>query len=186
MRASACSGLSCLPILRLETGANRRGSYTCGMIKVGCAGFPIPLSRYFQAFGAVEIVDTELGIPVAGTMRRWKREAPRGFVFTLVAPASLTEQGFARKKEHQELLEELGRFANQLGAQAVVFKGPPSFEPGRTTEKSLYSFLGSLPDDFPSPDHRLAFLDRQANRGGYQAPRNRRTRSPARRSAGTC
>ena len=120
------------------------------MIKVGCSGFPIPLSRYFQAFGAVEIADTQLGIPVAGTMRRWKREAPRGFIFTLIAPATLTETGFARRKEHQELLSELGDFARQLGAQAVVFQGPPSFEPGKANEKSLYSFLGSLPEEFPT------------------------------------
>ena len=53
------------------------------MAVVACSGFPVPVSRYFREFEGVEISETELGIPGAGTVRRWLREAPEGFVFTL-------------------------------------------------------------------------------------------------------
>ena len=50
--------------------------YFAAMFVVACSGFPVPVSRYWQEFDAVEISDTEIAIPGAGTVRRWIREAP--------------------------------------------------------------------------------------------------------------
>jgi uncharacterized protein YecE (DUF72 family) len=63
------------------------------MFVVACSGFPVPVSRYWREFDAVEISDTEIAIPGAGTVRRWIREAPDNFLFTVVLPAHQGEQG---------------------------------------------------------------------------------------------
>jgi len=49
------------------------------MLVVACSGFPIAVSRYLSEFRAVEIADTEIGIPGMGSIRRWQREAPEVF-----------------------------------------------------------------------------------------------------------
>ena len=57
-------------------------------ITVGCAGFPVPATRYFKEFTFVEIQETHHALPGMGTIRRWRREAPDGF-----APDSLAAYG---------------------------------------------------------------------------------------------
>jgi uncharacterized protein YecE (DUF72 family) len=120
------------------------------MIVVACSGFPVPVSRYFRSFEAVEIVDTEIGVPGEGTLRRWLREAPRGFVFSLLAPQSLAASGFAKSRENKEVLEGLGEFATALGARAIVLRGPEDFKPGKATQSTLYAFLGQAPKKLPT------------------------------------
>jgi uncharacterized protein YecE (DUF72 family) len=120
------------------------------MIVVACSGFPVPVSRYFRSFEAVEIVDTEIGVPGEGTLRRWLREAPKGFVFSLLAPQSLATSGFAKNKENKDVLEELGQFAISLGARAIVLRGPEDFKPGKATQSTLYAFLGMAPKSTPT------------------------------------
>ncbi len=69
------------------------------MLFVACSGFPIAVSRYLAEFRAVEIADTEIGIPGMGSIRRWQREAPEGFAFTVLAPATIGASGFAEGGE---------------------------------------------------------------------------------------
>ncbi len=102
-------------------------------------------------FRAVEIIDTELGIPMAGTMRRWKREAPDGFSFSLLAPPVFGESGFAKTKENRQKLDELAAFAAELGTDAVVFRAPDTLTPTKARAKALHAFLGALPGGFPRP-----------------------------------
>ncbi|MEM1417067.1 MAG: DUF72 domain-containing protein [Myxococcota bacterium] len=119
------------------------------MLFVACSGFPVPVSRYWGLFPAVEISDTELGIPGAGTVRRWLRESPDGFAFTALAPKALGESGFRRTKENAALVEEFAEFSKTLGAQAIVLQAPPEFEASKATKTALKSFLGWLPDTLP-------------------------------------
>jgi len=46
------------------------------MITVGCAGFPVPATRYWKEFMFVEVQETHVSTPGPGTVRRWRREAP--------------------------------------------------------------------------------------------------------------
>ncbi|HJK93465.1 MAG TPA: DUF72 domain-containing protein [Polyangiaceae bacterium LLY-WYZ-15_(1-7)] len=119
------------------------------MLYVACSGFPVPVSRYWSLFPAVEISDTELGIPGAGTVRRWLRESPEGFAFTALAPKELGESGFAKTKENKALVQAFADFADTLGAQAVVFHAPEEFEPSKATKSAVKSFVGWLPDALP-------------------------------------
>ena len=116
---------------------------------VACSGFPLPVSRYWGLFEAVEISETGLGIPGAGTVRRWLRESPKKFAFTAIAPNSLGESGFRKTKENKAVVEEFAAFADTLGARAVVFEGPETFKPTKQTKTALKSFISWLPKTLP-------------------------------------
>lgn len=112
---------------------------------VACSGFPVPVSRYFQEFPAVEIAESELGIPGDGTVRRWIREAPKGYGFTLLAPKTFAEAGFAVTPETTALGAQLFALATKLKAKAVVFPVPDSIKHTKPNKALLQAFVRSLP-----------------------------------------
>lgn len=117
---------------------------------VACSGFPIPVSRYFREFGAIEISDSELSLPGEGTVRRWKREAPKGYGFSFVAPKSIGESGFARGAEWKELSAGIATLGTELGARAVVFAAPEDFKFGKANKDAVKAFVKALPAKLPS------------------------------------
>jgi len=117
---------------------------------VACSGFPIPVSRYFREFPAVEISDSELGLPGEGTVRRWKREAPKGYGFTLIAPKSLSEAGWKKAPETKELCAALADLGHELDAKAIVFNGGEDFKFSKVAKETLKGFVKSLPAKFPA------------------------------------
>jgi uncharacterized protein YecE (DUF72 family) len=119
------------------------------MFVVACSGFPVPVSRYWREFDAVEISDTEIAIPGAGTVRRWIREAPEGFIFTVVAPKSVSDSGFRRTKENKTTCDAVAKLAKDLRAKAVVFYAGEEFKHGRANRAALRAFLGFLPPSMP-------------------------------------
>jgi uncharacterized protein YecE (DUF72 family) len=121
------------------------------MIFVACSGFPVPVSRYFQSFNAVEISDTELGIPGAGTRRRWLREAPRGSAFSVLGPKRIGASGFAVDRENVDSLNAVGKFARLLKARALVLTEEGNFGPTRGNRSRLGKFFDSLPEGLPQP-----------------------------------
>lgn len=119
------------------------------MVFVACSGFPVPVSRYFGEFRAVEISDTELGMPGEGTIRRWLREAPDGFAFTMLAPKQIGENGFQITHEVRDLVGNIGRLALRIEALAVVFAAPQDFKFAPSRRNAVASFVSWLPDNFP-------------------------------------
>ena len=91
------------------------------MVFVACSGFPVPVSRYWNDFLAVELSDTELGIPGAGTVRRWLRESPEGFQFTVRAPKVIAESGFEKNTENKQLMRELTELITTLNASVGAY-----------------------------------------------------------------
>lgn len=118
---------------------------------VACSGFPVPVSRYWKEFPAVELTETELRIPGAGTVRRWIRESPDGFTFSFLAPGAFADAGFALDGEAASLIEQVGALADTLQAKAIVFKAPESFKANRLTRSALRRFLQALPEQWPVP-----------------------------------
>ncbi len=110
------------------------------MIVVACSGFPVPKSRYFREFEAVEISDTELGIPSAGTRRHWLREASPGFAFSVLAPKQITAESFTLSADHKRAIEEVATFAKQMKSLAVVFAANPEWGPSRQNRTRLREF----------------------------------------------
>lgn len=119
------------------------------MTVVACSGFPVPVSRYWREFLAVEISETELGIPGAGTVRRWQREAPEGFTFTLLAPKDIAGSGFESNPNNDKLVKEIGALCKSMGAHAVVFAAPPEYICNRANKSAVKKFVESLPARYP-------------------------------------
>lgn len=119
------------------------------MAVVACSGFPVPVSRYFREFEGVEISETELGIPGAGTVRRWLREAPEGFVFTLLAPKEIANGGFQLTPAGDKLVKEVGALCKSMNALAVVFAAAPEFTATRPNKSAVKKFVESLPARYP-------------------------------------
>src|SRR5688572_5059939 len=115
------------------------------MLVVACSGFPIAVSRYLSEFPAVEIADSEIGIPGAGSIRRWQKEAPEGFLFTALAPAEIGASGFAQSGEVDHALKAVLSFCKKLDAFAVVFRVPEEVAFARPLATRLKKMLSSLP-----------------------------------------
>ncbi|GAB4260611.1 MAG: DUF72 domain-containing protein [Deferrisomatales bacterium] len=141
-------------------------------LRVGCCGFPVARRRYYPVFQAVEIQQTFYQPPRLDTARRWRREAPEGFVFTVKAwqlvthpPSSPTYRRLSAPVA-EGAKERLGWFrptsevaaawtatleiALALEAEAVLLQCPRSFRP--------------VPEHL---EHFTAFL-RSADRGGLR------------------
>jgi uncharacterized protein YecE (DUF72 family) len=116
---------------------------------VACSGFPVPVSRYWREFEGVEISETELGIPGAGTVRRWLREAPEGFMFSLLAPKDIVVAGFELNDATSKLVKDVGALCKEMKAQAVVFSAPPEFANNRANKAAVKKFVEALPARYP-------------------------------------
>lgn len=119
------------------------------MIFVACSGFPVPVSRYWAEFPAVEITETELGLPGEGTVRRWIRESPASYVFALRAPQEITVAGFQVTKDTKKLVDAMGKLAQSMEARAVVFLAPEGFKPSRAARTAVRDFVGGLAAKYP-------------------------------------
>jgi uncharacterized protein YecE (DUF72 family) len=114
------------------------------MITVGCAGFPVPATRYFREFMFVEVQETHVSMPGPGTIRRWRREAPEGFRFALLGPREIGQEGFRDGKVIETALKSIESVADELEARVAVFIGPPELGATRTNRSILSEFLGAV------------------------------------------
>jgi uncharacterized protein YecE (DUF72 family) len=114
------------------------------MITIGCAGFPVPATRYFKEFLFVEVQETHVAQPGTGTIRRWRREAPAGFEFALLAPRDIGQEGFREGKVTEMALKNLVEVTKELDAQTAVFVAPPDFASSRGNKTAVKEFLASV------------------------------------------
>lgn len=115
------------------------------MLLVACSGFPVPVSRYWDAFPAVEISDTEIAMPGRGSIRRWTREAPEGFAFSVVAPKQLGEASFKKNTEADEALDAVLVLCTELKARAIVFGAPATFKVTKPNREALKRLVSRVP-----------------------------------------
>lgn len=117
-------------------------------ITVGCAGFPVPATRYFKEFLFVEIQETHHALPGMGTIRRWRREAPNGFTFAMLAPREIGQEGFREGKVVETALKSLLEVGKELEATIAVFVCPPEFAQNRANKAAVKDFLSSVRKKF--------------------------------------
>ena len=110
-------------------------------ITVGCAGFPVPATRYFKEFLFVEIQETHHALPGMGTIRRWRREAPKGFEFAMLAPREIGQEGFREGKVVETALQTLLEVGKELEATTAVFVSPPELTSSRANKAAVKEFL---------------------------------------------
>jgi uncharacterized protein YecE (DUF72 family) len=118
------------------------------MITIGCAGFPVPATRYFKEFSFVEVQETHVAQPGTGTIRRWRREAPKGFGFALLAPREIGQEGFREGKVTETALRTLAGVAKELEADTAIFVAPPDFQSSRNNKSAVKEFLASVRKKF--------------------------------------
>jgi uncharacterized protein YecE (DUF72 family) len=118
------------------------------MITIGCAGFPVPATRYFKEFLFVEVQDTHVTQPGTGTIRRWRREAPPGFSFALLAPRDIGTEGFREGKILEASLRNMVEVGKELDAQTAVFASPVDFAPSRPNKTAVKDFLAGVRKKF--------------------------------------
>ncbi len=123
------------------------GAYSVS-IYIGCCGYPIARSRYYEIFRTVEIQQSFYNLPSTSTAKRWREEAPREFVFNMKAwqvithpPSSPTwrrlrteppgrRDNYGLLKPTEENFSAWRRtldIAKILEARLVVLQTPPSF-----------------------------------------------------------
>ena len=117
-------------------------------ITIGCAGFPVPATRYFKEFLFVEVQETHVAQPGTGTIRRWRREAPPGFVFAMLGPREIGLEGFRDGKVTETAMKNLVEVGRELDAQTAVFVAPPDFAPSRPNKAAVKEFLTGLKRKF--------------------------------------
>jgi uncharacterized protein YecE (DUF72 family) len=118
------------------------------MVTIGCAGFPVPATRYFKEFLFVEVQETHVALPGTGTIRRWRREAPPGFKFALLAPREIGQEGFREGKVTETALKNLVEVGKELAGTIAVFVAPPEFTSSRGNKAALKDFLQSVRKKF--------------------------------------
>jgi uncharacterized protein YecE (DUF72 family) len=118
------------------------------MITIGCAGFPVPATRYFREFVFVEVQDLHVAQPGTGTIRRWRREAPAGFGFAVMAPREIGQEGFRPGKITENAVKSMVDVAKELDAVTAVFVAPADFGPNRANKSALKEFLGGVKKKF--------------------------------------
>jgi len=118
------------------------------MITIGCAGFPVPATRYFKEFLFVEVQETHVTLPGTGTIRRWRREAPKGFTFSMLAPREIGQEGFREGKVTESALRSLMDVGKELDATIAIFVAPPEFAASRGNKAALKDFLQAVRKKF--------------------------------------
>ena len=134
------------------------------MLKVGCAGFPVGQDRYWETLSFLEARTGE-AMPREATLRAWRAGAPAGAEFAVQAYRLITHGpqdagfppagrrlsparrpltgGFRESLEVHEAWLATKAAAEVLGARAIVFETPASFQPGPDRLRDLYRFFKS-------------------------------------------
>lgn len=131
-------------------------------VLVGCCGFPIRRDAYLAEFPVVEVQQTFYQLPTPATARRWREEAPAGFVFAMKAwqlithtPASPTYRRlrepltgppeaygwFRSTPQVDQAWRRTLEVALAMGARVVVFQCPASFRPTERNVADLRRFF---------------------------------------------
>jgi uncharacterized protein YecE (DUF72 family) len=135
-------------------------------IQVGLCGFPVSRHCYFESFKVVELQQTFYHPPELATVRRWQKEKPDRFEYTMKAwqlithePSSPTYRRLRMKippqtrprygsfRPSEEVLaawEKTRQIARILGCRIILFQCPASFAPTEENVRNLHRFFSSI------------------------------------------
>ncbi|MBC7128805.1 MAG: DUF72 domain-containing protein [Thermoplasmatales archaeon] len=137
------------------------------MIKVGCCGFCCKKDEYFKKFEVVEIQKTFYSLPSIETARKWRKEKPENFEYTMKAWQPITHlpnsptyrkaklkiesnnYGFFKpSNEVFDAWEKFSEFAKELDAKIIVFQCPPNFHESAENIRNIEQFFSSIERKF--------------------------------------
>lgn len=102
------------------------------------------LKNYSTRFGMLEVTLHGPG-PKASTLRRWRREVPPDFAFSVVLPRVVST--FAKGPDFDKALEITLETARVLQASCIVLATPPSVRPTKANRTKIASLAALLPKD---------------------------------------
>lgn len=108
----------------------------------------MPATRYFKEFLFVEVQETHNAMPGMGTIRRWRREAPKDFRFAMLAPREIGQEGFREGKVTETALVTLLEVGKELDSKTAVFVSPPELASSRANKTAVKDFLVSVREKF--------------------------------------
>lgn len=132
---------------------------------VGTCGFPVARRKYFEQFKVVEIQKT-FYTPISPELaRKWRKEAPPDFEYTLKAPQTITHESnsptyrryrgpkgrFGRFRVNEDTMKSWEKFvevAKILRAKIVIFQSPPSFSEKKENVDNIINFFSTIEKDF--------------------------------------
>lgn len=141
-------------------------------VRIGCCGFALGQSAYYRHFSLVEVQQTFYQPPPAGTLEKWRRQAPENFEFTLKAWQLITHEPSSptyrrlRTPFAEERSDRYGSFrpteeimnawrvtleaARALRASTIVFQCPASFSPTPEHIRNMQEFFREIGKDCAS------------------------------------
>lgn len=100
------------------------------MIKAGCCGFPTSKEKYYEFFNLVELNVTFYKYPRLETIKKWRREAPKKFEFTIKAHQDITHKAKMKTCEASlQAFKRMKQFCKTLNSRIMLFQTPASFKP---------------------------------------------------------
>ena len=136
------------------------------MLRIGCCGFPVGLSRYAAELSVAEVQKTFYRLPKRVIVRRWRDTVPEEFTFTVKAwqgithPAGSPTYRKAGITIPDDVMSQLGHFqptepvfaawketremADVLRAPVILLQAPPSFGQTEEHENNLAAFFPGI------------------------------------------
>ena len=102
------------------------------------------LNAYSKLFDVVEVNYTFYRIPREDTVKRWRKEVPEDFVFTVKAYKGITHEKLFENCD--EDVEAILKIAKILKAPIILFQTPKSFKQTPENERKVLNFLETLPN----------------------------------------
>lgn len=98
-------------------------------VKVGCCGYRVSKSRYQEAFQLVELNSTFYRYPRISTVRKWRRESPWDFEFTVKTNQEISHKHKLKKDLVFKAFDRMKKICEVLHAYVMLMQTPRSFTP---------------------------------------------------------
>jgi uncharacterized protein YecE (DUF72 family) len=109
------------------------------MIKVGCAGFPTSMERYFQNFRLVELNSTFYQYPREKTVEGWREKAPKDFEFTVKAHQDISHKAKLKVEETSlQAFESMKQICKTLNSKILLIQTPGSLRPDKLADAQKF------------------------------------------------
>lgn len=117
------------------------------MIKVGCCGFPVSQSKYYDLFGLVELNTTFYKYPSQRTAEGWRKRAPEKFEFTVKAHQDISHKYRLKIEQARDSFERVKQICRILRAKIILIQTPASFTAKYINDAEEF-FMNIERDDF--------------------------------------
>jgi len=101
------------------------------MIKIGCCGYPTSMEKYQENFRLVELNKTFYDYPKVSTVVKWRKNAPKGFEFTVKAHQDISHKFRLKAATTASTFGQMKQICKLLEAKILLIQTPASFRPNK-------------------------------------------------------